>query len=110
MKKLLASAAASAVMLGTLAVPVFASPPGPYEQPGATVAADSTPCSGAGAFGWFGTYGTVDNVHDVDGSGLGYDEYADGQDDNVGQGAEGGVEDGTGDRNSNSCGSPQHDF
>src|SRR3989344_6484224 len=98
-KKFLASSAISGAVLLSLAVPAFAAPPGPYEQPGAAVAADHTVCSGAGAFGWFGTFGEVDNIHNVGDAtyngpaspGEGYDEYADGTDDNVGQGAEGGV-------------------
>jgi len=102
MKKLLASAAASAVMLGTLAVPVFASPPGPYEQPGYDVAVGNTECTDAGAFGYFGNYG---EFHDVNG----YDQESDTEDDNVGNGAEGGTDEGTGDRNSDLCGSPQNE-
>lgn len=100
-------------MLGSMATAAFAAPAGSYAQPGASVSADHTVCSGAGAFGWFGAYGEVDNIHDVnrtDGVDLGYDEYADNKDDNVGQGAEGGVTGGTGDRNSSSCGNPQHIF
>lgn len=107
-KKLLAGAAASALVLGSMATAVIAAPPSYGEQPGYSQA--SACGADHGAFAYFGNFGYVDNVHDVDGSGLGYDEYADGTDDNVGQGAEGGVTGGTGDRNSNSCGNPQHDF
>lgn len=113
MRKFLIGSAAGAIMLATMAVPAFADPPGGGEQPGYDVASGNTDCAGAGAFGYFGTYGAYDSVHDVDRTtpGVqGYDEFADGNDDNVGQGAEGGVDGGTGERNSNNCGSPQHDW
>lgn len=110
-KKFLVGISASAVALGTMAVPVLAAPPSYGEQPGY----ENASACGAdhGAFAFFGNFGYVHSVHDVDGPGggdTGYDEYADGTDDNVGQGAEGGVTGGTGDRNSNSCGNPQHEF
>ncbi len=115
-KKFLIGASAGAVMLATMATPAFAtycdaSAKG-CEQAAEAGAQCNTGAS-SGAFGAFGQQGNYDSVHDVDRTtpGVqGYDEFADGTDDNVGQGAEGGVTGGTGDRNSSVCGDPQHDF
>ena len=108
-----AGVAAGAALIASMAVPAFAaycdaSANGCAQAAGAGAQCDTG--AGSGAFGFFGAQGNVDNVHDVDGTGLGYDQSSDGTDDNVGQGAEGGVTGGTGDRNSSVCGDPQNSF
>ena|SRR3989344_3247755 len=98
-------------MLGSITVPALAVGDGYGSQPGYDQA---SACGAAhGSYGFFGNFGTVHDVHDTNRTtpGVqGYDQSSDGTDDNVGQGAEGGVADGTGNRNSNACGNPQHEF
>ena len=115
-KKLAIGASAAAIMLASYAGGAFAtycdaSTNGCQQAAGAGAQCGSG--ANSGAFGFFGNNGNVHDVHDTDRTtpGVqGYDEAADGTDDNVGQGAEGGVTGGTGDRNSDVCGDPQHDF
>src|SRR3989344_1676935 len=90
-KKFLIGASASAVMLGAMATPAFAtycdaSSTG-CEQAAEAGAQCNTGAS-SGAFGAFGQQGNYHDVHDTDRTppGVqGYDELSDGSDDNVGQ-------------------------
>lgn len=74
-KKMLASAAITAVALSSFAVPAFASNAGDGSdygtQPGYSVATGQTSCSGAGAFDFFGKDWNLGNLvsgHYVGGS------------------------------------------
>ena len=100
LKKIAAGALAGAMMLGTVALPAFASNAGDGSdygtQPGYTVAQSQTACSGAGAFDAFGKDANLGNA--VSGHATFVSSYP-------GPGTDGQQ---TGANNSSLCGNPQN--
>ncbi|MBI2617525.1 hypothetical protein HYW55_05290 [Candidatus Gottesmanbacteria bacterium] len=98
-KKFLVGISASAVILGSMAIPAFAGNSGDGSgygtQPGYDVSASHTECQGHGSFGYFGKNWNLGNEQSGHYPGVSY----------PGPGADGQA---TGYNNSHLCGNPQN--